>query len=31
MIIATDLKNGGGGKGSVLKIDPTGEQYRVAK
>jgi UDP-galactopyranose mutase len=31
MIIANDLKNGGGGKGSVLKIDPTGEQQRVAK
>lgn len=31
MIIANDLKNGGGGKGSVLDIDPTGEQHRVAK
>ncbi len=31
MIIAKDLKNGGGGKGSVLNIDPTGEQKRVAK
>jgi UDP-galactopyranose mutase len=31
MIISKNLKSGGGGKGSVLNIDPTGEQYRVAK
>ena len=31
MIIAKDLKSVGGGKGSVLNIDPTGEQQRVAK
>ena len=31
MIIAKDLKSGGGGQGSVLNIDPTGEQKRVAK
>tara|TARA_Y100001958_G_C21199887_1_gene526735 strand:+ start:462 stop:1643 length:1182 start_codon:yes stop_codon:yes gene_type:complete len=31
MIVAKDLKSTGGGKGSVLKIDPSGEQHRVAK
>jgi UDP-galactopyranose mutase len=31
MIIARDLKSAGGGKGSVLSIDPSGEQKRFAK
>jgi len=31
MIVAKNLSSGGGGKGSVLSIDPTGEQKRVAK
>ena len=31
MIVAKNLSAGGGGKGSVLSIDPTGEQKRVAK
>ena len=29
MIIAKDLKTGGGGQGSVLNIDPTGEQKEL--
>jgi UDP-galactopyranose mutase len=31
MIVAKDLKSTGGGKGSVLSIDPSGEQIRIAK
>jgi len=31
MIVAKDLKSNGGGRGSVLGIDPSGEQKRVAK
>ena len=31
MIVAKDLKNGGGGSGSALSIDPTGEVNRVAQ
>jgi UDP-galactopyranose mutase len=31
MIVARDLKEGGGGSGSALMIDPSGEQKRVAK
>ena len=29
MIIAKDLKTGGGGQGSVLNIDPTGNKKRL--
>jgi UDP-galactopyranose mutase len=31
MIVAKDLKSGGGGKGSALSIDPTGQVNRVAQ
>jgi hypothetical protein len=31
MIVAKSLKSKSGGSGSVLNIDPTGEQKRVAK